>query len=64
MVQNVMQSPFLYTMSNVKSGIDYNSEKIARDFKECIENIARKIAKEEIEKFKQEFESKQARITE
>ena len=59
-----MQSPFLYTMSNVKSGIDYNSEKIAHDFKECIENIARKIAQEEIEKFKKELEKKSPGIVE
>lgn len=50
-----MQHNPLYTMSSINSGIDYRSEKIALDFKECIETVARKIAKEEIEKFKQEL---------
>ena len=60
----MMQYNPLYTMSNVNSGIDYHSEKIALEFKECIENIARKIAKEEIEKFKKELEKKSPGIVE
>lgn len=60
----MMQSNLLYTMSNINIGIDYNSEKIAREFKECIETIARKIAKEEIEKFKKELEKKSPGIVE
>ena len=59
-----MQSNFLYTMSNINLGIDYNSEKIAREFKKSIEEIARKIAKEEIEKFKKELEKKSPGIVE
>lgn len=60
----MMQHNPLYTMSNINSGIDYRSEKIALEFKECIENIARKIAKEEIEKFKKEIEKKSPGIVE
>ena len=59
-----MQSNLLYTMSNINIGIDYRSEKIALEFKECIENIARKIAQEEIEKFKKELEKKSPGIVE